>query len=51
VNTGRHDNHSWTGEGGQITMPIDKVFWSDAFGMLTDRFGTPWMVSAEHKPQ
>jgi PhnB protein len=32
-------------EGGQITMPIAKTFWADAFGMLVDRFGTPWMVN------
>jgi len=32
-------------EGGKITMPIDKTFWAEAFGMLVDRFGTPWMVN------
>ncbi len=32
-------------EGGKITMPIDKTFWAAAFGMATDRFGVPWMVS------
>ena|SRR6185295_6110215 len=32
-------------EGGQVKMPIEKTFWSEAFGMLVDRFGTPWMVS------
>jgi PhnB protein len=32
-------------EGGQITMPIGKTFWAEAFGMLVDRFGTPWMVN------
>ena len=32
-------------EGGQVTMPLGKTFWSEAFGMLVDRFGTPWMVS------
>ena len=26
-------------------MPLDKTFWADAFGMLTDRFGTPRMVN------
>lgn len=31
-------------EGGQVMMPIGKTFWAEAFGMLTDRFGTPWMV-------
>lgn len=32
-------------EGGQVTMPLSPTFWSAAFGMLTDRFGTSWMVS------
>ena len=25
--------------GGQVTMPLDKAFWGDYFGMLTDKFG------------
>ena len=32
-------------QGGQVTMPMDKTFWAEAFGMLVDRFGTPWMVN------
>jgi PhnB protein len=32
-------------EGGRVTMPVQKTFWSEAFGMLVDRFGTPWMVN------
>lgn len=32
------------GEGGQVTMPIGKTFFSPAFGMLQDRFGVNWMV-------
>lgn len=28
-----------------ITMPIAETFWSPMFGMLTDRFGTPWMIN------
>jgi len=32
-------------DGGKVTMPLDKTFWAEAFGMLVDRFGTPWMVS------
>jgi PhnB protein len=31
-------------DGGKVTMPLAKTFWADAYGMLTDRFGTPWMV-------
>ncbi|MGH9282423.1 MAG: VOC family protein [Acidimicrobiales bacterium] len=34
-------------EGGQVQMPIGETFFSPAFGMCTDRFGTPWMVMAE----
>jgi PhnB protein len=31
-------------EGGKITMPLAKTFFSSNFGMLTDRFGLPWMI-------
>ena len=31
-------------QGGSVTMPMTKTFWAETFGMLTDRFGTPWMV-------
>ena len=31
-------------EGGLIEMPLSATFWSPAFGSLTDRFGTRWMV-------
>ena len=34
-------------DGGQIVMPFGKTFWAEAFGMVTDRFGTPWMVGTE----
>jgi PhnB protein len=37
-------------EGGTITMPFDKTFWADGFGMLTDRFGTPWMFNGGMHP-
>jgi PhnB protein len=32
-------------KGGKVTMPFQKTFWVEAFGMLVDRFGTPWMVN------
>lgn len=32
-------------EGGNVQMPIDKTFWAERFGMVVDRFGTPWMVN------
>lgn len=31
-------------EGGKVTMPPGKTFWSPRFGMLEDRFGVGWMV-------
>lgn len=34
-------------DGGKITMPFGKTFWSPGFGMLTDRFGIGWMVNTE----
>src|SRR5262249_14972044 len=33
-------------EGGQLQMPLGETFFSPAFGMCIDRFGTPWMVVA-----
>ncbi|MES2939648.1 MAG: VOC family protein [Pseudomonadota bacterium] len=35
-------------QGGKVTMPFAPPFWGGHFGMLTDRFGVPWMVSSEH---
>ena len=32
-------------EGGEIQMPFEATFWSPGFGMLADRWGTPWMVN------
>lgn len=37
-------------EGGTVTMPIEKTFWADRFGMLVDRFGTPWMINCDAAP-
>lgn len=34
-------------EGGEVRMPIQETFWAARFGMVTDRFGTPWMVNCE----
>lgn len=31
-------------EGGQVTMPMAKTFFSPRFGMLTDKFGVGWMI-------
>ena len=32
--------------GGNVTMPYEKTFRADGFGMCTDRFGVPWMADA-----
>jgi PhnB protein len=37
--------------GGQVTMPMAKVFWGDYFGMCTDKFGVQWMVSYAYNQQ
>ena len=39
------------GEGGLVSMPLEKTFWSPKFGMLADRFGVGWMVSVAQKPE
>ena len=30
--------------GGQVQSPLGKTFFAESFGMLTDRFGVPWIV-------
>jgi PhnB protein len=34
-------------ENGKVQMPIQKTFFSERFGMLTDQFGIPWMIICE----
>jgi PhnB protein len=34
-------------EGGSVQMPYQKTFWAHRFGMVTDKFGTPWMINCE----
>jgi PhnB protein len=34
-------------EGGEVTQELIETFFSPAFGMCVDRFGTPWMVSTQ----
>jgi PhnB protein len=36
-------------EGGTVKMPIQETFWATRFGMLADKFGTPWMVNCDKK--
>jgi len=37
--------------GGNVTMPMNKMFWGDYFGMFTDKFGVHWMVSFNEAQQ
>jgi len=32
-------------DGGDIRMAWQPTFWTSGFGMISDRFGIPWMVS------
>jgi len=31
--------------GGTVMMPFGPTFWARKFGIVTDRFGTPWMIN------
>lgn len=33
--------------GGTVIMPLEKTFWAEAFGMVTDKFGVRWMVNCD----
>lgn len=37
-------------EGGTVTMPLQKTFWAEQFGMLTDKSGVPFMINCEAPP-
>ncbi len=37
--------------GGMVTMPMNKTFWGDYFGMCTDKFGINWMMSFNENQQ
>ena len=32
-------------DGGDVKMPLQSTFWSPAFGVVVDRFGTPWEIT------
>ena len=36
-------------DGGDVTMPMQKQAWGDEFGMVTDKFGIPWLVNIGHE--
>lgn len=31
-------------EDGKVSTPLSKVDWAEQFGMVTDRFGVPWLI-------
>ncbi|MGH6761962.1 MAG: VOC family protein [Phyllobacterium sp.] len=31
-------------EGGTVTVPMTETFFAHCFGVVNDRFGTPWMI-------
>jgi len=35
-------------DGGKITMPFGDVPWGGKFGMVDDRYGVSWMITAAH---
>jgi PhnB protein len=34
-------------DGGKVTMPQQPTMWARSCGMVTDRFGTPWIINGE----
>jgi PhnB protein len=34
-------------DGGKVMMPLQPTMWARACGMVTDRFGTPWIINGE----
>lgn len=34
-------------ENGNVVMQVQETFWAARFGMVVDRFGTPWMINCE----
>ena len=33
-------------DGGEVVMPLSQTFWSPCFGVVVDRFGVPWEITA-----
>ena len=38
-------------DGGKVTQPLAKSFFASSFGMVTDKFGVPWMVIASKEAE
>lgn len=39
--------HALGADGGNVTMAFGPTFWAKGFGMVTDKFGCPWIVNGE----
>jgi PhnB protein len=39
--------HAALAEGGREMMAFQETFWAKGFGMVVDRWGTPWMLNCE----
>jgi PhnB protein len=37
------------GDGGEVEMPLQVMFWGDYFGSLTDKYGVRWMFNCDEK--
>jgi PhnB protein len=37
-------------DGGSVGMPFQQTFWAYRFGMVTDKYGTEWMINCEKAP-
>lgn len=36
-------------QGGVISMPLQKTFWSHAYGIVTDKFGISWEINSNQE--
>ncbi len=36
-------------QGGEVFMPLEKVFWGALFGLVTDKYGVEWMLNCSEK--
>jgi PhnB protein len=39
--------HAMAADGGKVTMAFGPTFWAKGFGMVTDKFGCPWIINGE----
>lgn len=37
-------------DGAHVAMPLQPTFWAKIWGMLHDRYGTPWIINGELLP-